>query len=102
LANYIETVVTADDVGDRHKPHPEPVHAALRALGQPHDQAVFVGDSPHDMVAGRDAGVATAAVAWGPFPRASLEQLAPDHWIDNPAELLALAPNGTPRGTALP
>lgn len=98
LADDVEAVVSADDVGDRHKPHPEPVRAALRALGEPPEHTVFVGDSPHDLAAGRDAGVATAAVAWGPFPRATLQALAPDHWIGDPTDLLALAPNGTPAG----
>lgn len=91
LEAEIETVIGADDVGDLHKPHPEPVRAALRALGQSPDGAVFVGDSPHDMAAGRGAGVATAAVTWGPFPREALEAHRPDHWIDEPDDLLALA-----------
>jgi len=94
LEAEIETTIGADDVGDLHKPHPEPVHAALRALDQPAASAVFVGDSPHDMAAGRAAGVATAAVTWGPFPSDALEKHLPDHWINDPVELLALAGDG--------
>jgi pyrophosphatase PpaX len=81
-----DVVVGADDV-ERHKPDPEPVRRALELLGEPVTAAVFVGDSPHDLAAGRAAGVATAAVGWGPFPRAILEPHAPDHWIDEPAAL---------------
>jgi pyrophosphatase PpaX len=79
-------VVGADDV-PRHKPDPEPVRHALALLGVPAAAAVFVGDSPHDLAAGRAAGVRTAAVAWGPFARAELEALAPDFWMETPQDL---------------
>jgi pyrophosphatase PpaX len=85
-----EVVVGADDV-ERPKPDPEPVRHALRLLDVAAAQAVFVGDSPHDLVAGRAAGVQTAAVLWGPFPRSALEPQAPDHWIAKPGHLTGLA-----------
>jgi pyrophosphatase PpaX len=59
-------------------------------LGAVPSETVFVGDSPHDMAAGNGAGVATAAVLWGPFPRSTLEGHDPDFWISDPAELTAL------------
>ncbi len=85
-----EVVVGADDV-ERPKPDPEPVRRALALLMAQADEAVFVGDSPHDLTAGRAAGVQTAAVSWGPFPRSTLQPLAPDHWIEAPADLIRLA-----------
>jgi pyrophosphatase PpaX len=85
-----DVLVTADDV-ERHKPHPEPVERALEQLGVKPSDAVFVGDSPHDMAAGNGAGVATAAVLWGPFLRSALEQHDPDFWIGDPRELTELA-----------
>lgn len=72
------------------KPHPEPVHLALEQLGVAHADAVFVGDSPHDLHAGRAAGVRTGAVGWGPFERAKLEACNPSLWLESPAELLDL------------
>lgn len=84
-----EVVVGADDV-ERPKPDPEPVHRALELLAVPGDHTIFVGDSPHDLVAGRAAGVQTAAVSWGPFPRSDLELHAPDHWIATPNDLTRL------------
>jgi pyrophosphatase PpaX len=86
-----DVVITADDV-ERHKPDPYPVQRALELSGAEPPETVFVGDSPHDLVAGRGAGVATAAVLWGPFPRAALEPHAPTHWVREPSELLTLAP----------
>lgn len=82
-------IVGADDVA-QPKPHPEPVLRALDQLGARAGEAIFVGDSVHDMHAGRAAGVATAAVLWGPFDRATLAPSAPDHWLAQPADLLAL------------
>lgn len=84
-------VITADDVV-RGKPDPEPVHRALEALGGPDPTAtLFVGDSPHDMAAGKAAGVRTAAVTWGAFPAVELAALEPDFLVHRPSELLELA-----------
>ena len=81
--------ICADDV-ECGKPHPEPVLKALDALGAPPEEAVIIGDSEHDIRAGKHAGVATAAVSWGPFPRRALEPVRPDHWIDHPDDVLDL------------
>jgi len=89
LDDTVDVVIGADDVKEP-KPHPEPVHAALQALGAMADEAVFVGDSVHDMASGRAAGVATAAVLWGPFSRTDLDATTPDHWLEKPADLIPL------------
>ena len=86
-AEWFEAVVTADDV-DRYKPEPEPVLEALGRLGIYADEAMFVGDSTHDMRSGRAAGVTTAAALWGPYSRDQLEPTMPDLWLDEPGELL--------------
>ena len=81
--------VCADDV-EHGKPHPEPVLRALDLLDSTPSEALFIGDSEHDMLAGRAAGVETVAVRWGPFPDAKLTASEPSHWIDTPEEVLAL------------
>lgn len=86
-AEWFGAIVTADDV-TRHKPEPEPVLEALRQLDVPAGEALFVGDSTHDMRSGRAAGVATAAVLWGPYTRAQLEPTEPDLWLTEPGDLL--------------
>lgn len=91
-----EVLIGADDV-TRHKPLPDPVLAALERLGAAVADAVFVGDSPHDIAAGRAAGTATAAVLWGPFPRAWLAAAEPDRWLATPAELSGLLAAVSPR-----
>lgn len=96
ILERFEVIVTPEDV--RHaKPHPEPVLTALERLGARADEAVFIGDSPHDLVAGRAAGATTAAALWGPFPRPALEREAPDHLLESPMEVLALVRSGSAR-----
>lgn len=66
LAGHVDVVIGADSV-ERHKPHPEPVLVALERLGVAPADAIFVGDSPHDVAAGNAAGVRTIGVTWGAF-----------------------------------
>jgi pyrophosphatase PpaX len=80
LADAFDVIVTADDT-PRHKPDPLPVQHALQQLGVPPRRALFVGDSTHDMHAGRRAGTYTGAALWGPFSRAALEPTTPTHWL---------------------
>jgi pyrophosphatase PpaX len=81
--------VVGIDHTERHKPEPEPVWHALKLLGVRPDRAIFIGDSTHDMRAGRAAGVRTGAALWGPFSRAQLEATRPDHWFSSLDEIPA-------------
>jgi len=90
LDDLFSALVAADDV-TRHKPDPTPVLEALDLLGVEAGRAVFVGDSPHDMEAGRRAGTRTAAALWGPFPQHQLAKHSPDFWLARPAEIPRLA-----------
>jgi len=89
IDRYFDLVVGLESAR-QHKPHPEPVRVALREIGIAPDQAVFVGDSPHDMAAGRAAGVLTVAALWGPFSRAQLAPARPDYYIKGAKDLLAV------------
>ncbi len=89
MAELFEVIITADDVAN-HKPHPEPLLKALEQFGADANEALYVGDSIHDIAAGRSANISTVAAAWGPFPRADLEALKPDYLLDEPQELLRL------------
>jgi len=89
LSRHFDVVITPEDVVHA-KPDPEPVLAALARLGIPPHQALFVGDSPHDIAAGRAAGTRTAGVLWGPFPRRALEEAGPDFLLTRQDEVLEL------------
>ena len=95
LREYFDAVVTASD-SDAHKPAPEPILLALERLGAPADHAVYIGDAPVDVAAGKAAGVATIAVVWGVFSRAALAAAAPDFTVATPAALADLCLNGAP------
>ncbi|HWA57614.1 MAG TPA: HAD-IA family hydrolase [Gemmatimonadales bacterium] len=86
LEEAIEVMVCADDVVNA-KPHPEPVTRAVAALRADPGSTLFIGDSIHDLNAGRAAGVLTGAVLWGPFSRGELEAGSPDFWLQAPEDL---------------
>lgn len=90
---WFDVLVAADDV-DRGKPDPGPVRAALEAMDGRPGRSVFVGDSIHDVEAGRAAGTATAAALWGPYGREELAPAGPDHWLSDAGELEALLDGG--------
>ena len=43
----------------------------------------MVGDSPHDLEAGRAAGVKIGAVAWGPFDHDLLKKHQPEAFFND-------------------
>jgi HAD superfamily hydrolase (TIGR01509 family) len=76
--------------GLRLKPAPDPVLAALTALHCAPQQALMVGDTPADILAGKAAGTMTCAVAYGFGTREAQLQCAPDYVIDSFGELVDL------------
>ena len=84
--DYIEVAIGYDSV-HIHKPDPYPVRAALEKLEYQTNEAVFVGDSPHDIKSGNDAGVITIAALWGPFRRNQLEPYNPTYFLENIKDL---------------
>jgi len=90
LWERVDFVVAGDEV-TRAKPDPEPVHRALAhlGLGARPQEAIFVGDAPVDLRAGRAAGTRPAAVGWGPHEREVLEREDPDYFLDAMDDVLA-------------
>ena len=86
LSDLIPVVVGCDSCVN-HKPHPEPVERALALLGARADNALFVGDSPHDVRSGLAAGVYTVGVRWGAFTREEMVASGADAVIDLPGQL---------------
>ena len=62
------------DSGHGAKPAPGPLLAFAAAVDISPERIVMVGDSPHDLEAGRAAGMQTVAVLTGPI---GIERLAP-------------------------
>jgi pyrophosphatase PpaX len=89
FSELMDTAVFMEDT-QRHKPDPEPLHLALERLQISAQQAVYVGDSCHDLQAGRAAGVRTVAALWGPAPARELLDEHPDLLAAVPTDLLNL------------
>lgn len=86
LGAHFDLIIGCDSC-ERHKPDPQPVYLALERLGYESGDAVFVGDSVHDMEAGNAAGVTTIAALWGPFTREDLAASRPAHYLQRMADL---------------
>jgi pyrophosphatase PpaX len=84
------SVLVFHDETDRHKPDPEPLLLAASRAGLAPARTAYVGDSVHDMAAGRAAGMKTIAALWGPFEREDLERAGADALVATPRDLLAL------------
>ncbi len=90
LLQYFQAVVGADDT-DAHKPDPAPVYEALdRMLIDAGPNVLFVGDSPADMWAARNAGVRPVAALWGTLDSQLLLDTMPDHAAKTPGEVLSI------------
>jgi pyrophosphatase PpaX len=88
LGRFFDFIVGYEDT-TIHKPEAEPIHEAARRLGVSAEECIYVGDSPHDMAAGKAAGALTAAALWGPFPDRVLEP-GPDFALAQLADLEGL------------
>lgn len=89
ITRFFDLIIAPEDVRNP-KPHAEPVLVALERLGAQASEALFVGDSPHDMASGRSAGVRTGAALWGPFPLSRLEEEHPDFLLERQEDVLDL------------
>lgn len=98
LREHFDVVVTASD-SDRHKPDPQPLLLCLERLAEggepaPPQGAIYIGDSPFDVQAGRAAGMATAGVTWGIFSRTALQAATPDYLLERPGDVVRLCVEG--------
>ena len=92
-------VISGDTLSQR-KPHPEPLLHAARSLGVPSSAAMYVGDAPRDIEAGRAAGMVTVAVTYGYHePNQDPARWGADHTVTAPEDLLQLL---SPRATENP
>jgi len=72
------------------KPAPDAVLAALAALRCTPQQALMVGDTTADILAGKAAGIRTCAVTYGFGSLEELQRCQPDYVIDTFSDLARL------------
>lgn len=83
LMPYVDVVVGMDEVKN-HKPHPESLLLAMDKLGS--KEAMYVGDHPADIIAGKRAGIKTCGVSYSWHD--TLIDEKPDLMINNLLQLL--------------
>jgi len=89
IDHYFTAVFGGDLLAGIRKPDPRHVLAVLARLGIGAAEAVMVGDSPNDVLAGQGAGIPVIAVTYG-YSLGPVEALGADYFIDNLRELPAL------------
>lgn len=87
LSPYIDVFIGPEDT-TIHKPDPTPVNLALSALSRKADEALMIGDSPHDIAAGKAAGTATCGVTFAASGPEPLIKAAPTILIDHLSHLI--------------
>ncbi|XQY92704.1 HAD family hydrolase [Metabacillus sp. HB246100] len=65
MHGLFDVIITGDDV-TIPKPHPEGLNKALEQLNIKNSEAIFLGDSDADILAGKQANVLTIGVQWLP------------------------------------
>jgi DNA protecting protein DprA len=79
IAGELDVSVTYNDVPrGKRKPDPLPIQQALQVLNVSVGCATYIGDSPDDLLAARNARVRAVAVGWGMTPGQELMRFSPD------------------------
>ncbi|NLY78426.1 MAG: pyrophosphatase PpaX [Lysinibacillus sp.] len=87
--HMFEFWIGLEDV-NKVKPDPEPVLLALDRLKVDKSNALMIGDNYHDILAGKNAGVKTAGVAWSIKGEAYLRTFEPDYMLHHISDLLTI------------
>jgi HAD superfamily hydrolase (TIGR01509 family) len=89
IEDLVEVETSSADAA-RSKPHPDIFEAALDRLGKKirREEAIVVGDSPHDAEAANRAGLSTVGVRCGGFLESALREAGCIAIYDGPEDLL--------------
>lgn len=87
IDRHFKTVVSASDT-ERHKPNPDPLLLALKKLNRDRSEAIYIGDSKHDMACAHAAGVDFCLAWWGAKTREGFENA--DYIFEKPDDMLVL------------
>lgn len=94
LLDYFTLWIGGDSLAEK-KPHPLPLLHAAQRCQIPPVECVMVGDSRHDMAAGKAAGFTTLALPYGYNHGEPIENSHPDLVLSSLTELLITAPQMT-------
>jgi pyrophosphatase PpaX len=88
ILKYFEDIITMDDVVNA-KPDPEGLEILFNKNSINKNEALLIGDSPHDIEAGKAFDIKTVLVGWTMFDLEDFE-VKPHDVINKPNELLEL------------
>ena len=88
VQKHFKTVITADDMGDFHKPHPHSLLLAADRLGIDPKTSIYVGDQLFDIHAAKAAGMQSAVVLTEYTPEEAAEEA--DYVLESIADLLKI------------
>ena len=86
LENQFEVIIGYDDV-KKHKPSPEGIFNACKALGVDHDNCVYVGDTSTDILSANNAGVYSIAYLTHYERRDAIEKAKPNATVEDLLEI---------------
>jgi phosphoglycolate phosphatase-like HAD superfamily hydrolase len=95
IDHFFEVVVSRNDV-QAPKPSGEGMILALDRLQVKRNNAFYVGDSPDDIHAAKEAGIKVMIMMGGDSPKEDLLSPKPDFWVNDFGELIALLRKGAP------
>lgn len=78
LYEYFDFLVCGDEV-ENPKPHPEPILKALEYYNIEPSEAIYIGDSLHDINSAKAAKVQVIGVTWGAKYKDEIEAGNPDY-----------------------
>lgn len=82
MTHFFDVIITGDDV-ESPKPHPEGINKALEQLNVSNNEAIFIGDSDADILAGKQANIHTIGVQWLPNYQTIEFSVQPDELYSN-------------------
>jgi pyrophosphatase PpaX len=92
LIDTFDLILTGNDV-EKSKPYPDAVFYILEAFKLHKNETLFIGDSHLDIMAGKAAGIKTAAALWGAVEPQRLIESKPDYIFDTPHDFLNFVMN---------
>jgi haloacid dehalogenase superfamily, subfamily IA, variant 1 with third motif having Dx(3-4)D or Dx(3-4)E len=87
---YFDTAITTNKT-KLHKPHPDPILAAIKELNVKPEDTVYIGDSIYDFQCARNAHVRFALAGWGAKDNPEFSKV--DYYLANPDDLLNIIRN---------
>lgn len=95
MTHYFDVIIGLDDV-THHKPHPEGILKAMHLLETPVEEALYIGDSASDLLAGLAAGILVGAVDWTPKAPHYYHNLHPQLILKQMSDVVPFVLGGPP------